>query len=153
MNKPELVSDVLNGHREGGIYVVPERKTKLSAGYDFCCPANTMVPPLTPIVIKTGYKIKLEKDEVLLLYIRSSLAMKRGFMLTNSVGVIDADYYNNPDNEGEILIGVLNTGREPQLIRAGERFAQGIVVNYRTWGDTPEDVRVGGVGSTDRKAT
>ena len=71
--------------------------------------------------------------------------------MTNGVGIIDADYYNNPDNEGEILIGVFNAGVHTQVIKKGERFAQGVVFNYRTWGDEPEEERTGGVGSTDGK--
>ena len=150
MNKPELVSGAKSGERLGCVYIMPERKTKFSAGYDFYCPKKIVIPPNRMAVIGTGYKIKLEPDEVLLLHIRSSMAFKRNLMMVNSVGVIDADYYNNEDNEGEILIGLLNIGNDVVTIDRGERFAQGIVVNYRTWGDEPENERTGGVGSTDR---
>ena len=150
MNKPELVSKAKSGERLGCLYIMPERKTKFSAGYDFYCPKKTIIPPNKTAVIGTGYKVKLERDEVLLLHIRSSMAFKRNLMMVNSVGVIDSDYYNNEDNEGEILIGLLNIGNDIVTIERGERFAQGIVVNYRTWGDEPENERTGGVGSTDR---
>ena len=149
MNKPELVSKARSGERLGCIYVMPERKTKFSAGYDFYCPKKIVIPPGHTAVIGTGYKVKLEPDEVLLLHIRSSMAFKRHLMMVNSVGVIDADYYNNEDNEGEILIGLLNIGNNIVTIDMGERFAQGIVVKYQTWGDKPETERTGGVGSTD----
>ena len=148
MRKPELVKEAL---KRKGIYKCPERKTKFSAGYDFYCPADVVIPSFTSVVIPTGYKVKLEPDEVLTLHIRSSLAFKKGLRMTNGVGIIDADYYNNPDNEGEILIGVFNAGVHTQVIKKGERFAQGVVFNYRTWGDEPEEERTGGVGSTDGK--
>lgn len=151
MNKPELVSKAKSGERLGCVYIMPERKTKFSAGYDFYCPKKIVISPNKTAVIGTGYKVKLERDEVLLLHIRSSMAFKRNLMMVNSVGVIDSDYYNNEDNEGEILIGLLNIGNDIVTIERGERFAQGIVVNYRTWGDEPETERKGGVGSTDKK--
>lgn len=149
MRKPELVKAALK--RKGCIYKCPERKTKYSAGYDFYCPADVVIPSLTSAIIPTGYKVELEPEEVLTIHIRSSLAFKKGLRMTNGVGIIDADYYNNPENEGEILIGVFNPGVGTQTIKKGERFAQGVVFAYHTWGDLPAEERVGGVGSTDDK--
>jgi len=148
MNKPEMVSDTRN--RFDCVFIMPERQTKHSAGYDFYCPKDTVIPPDTSVVISTGFKVELEPEEVMQIHIRSSMAFKHKLLMVNSVGIIDADYYNNPDNEGEILIGLRNLGKEPVTIKQGERFAQGIVLPYRTWGDVPNRERKGGVGSSGR---
>ena len=150
MRQFELVKAAFK--RRGCMYRCPERKTKYSAGYDFYCPEEVRIPPKGKVVIATGYKVELEPDEVLQIHIRSSLAMKRDLLMTNSVGIIDSDYYNNPDNEGEILIGLRNLSEtEEHVIERLERFAQGIVYNYPTWGDCPKSVRMGGVGSTNKE--
>ena len=93
----------------------------------------------------------MQPDEVLLIYIRSSTALKKRLMLMNSVGVIDADYYGNAENEGHIYIPLYNYGKESVHIAAGERIAQGIFTHYLTVdGDAAGrgTVRAGGFGST-----
>ena len=105
------------------------------------------------MLFKTGIKCQMNDDEVLYIHIRSSLGIKYNLQLTNGTGIIDADYYNNPDNEGEILIDITNRGNAPYTFRKGDRIAQGIFHRYHTV-DT-EDVdnlpeRVGGVGSTGK---
>ena len=109
--------------------------------------------PGQSILFKTGIKCQMNDDEVLYIHIRSSLGIKYNLQLTNGTGIIDADYYNNPDNEGEILIDITNRGNAPYTFRKGDRIAQGIFHRYHTV-DT-EDVdnlpeRVGGVGSTGK---
>ena len=90
---------------------------------------------------------------MLTIHIRSSLAVKRGLVLMNSVGIVDADYYNNEENEGHIYIALWNRGQEAVVIERGERIAQGIFQKYLT---VTEDaaglgsVRTGGFGSTGR---
>ena len=95
----------------------------------------------------------MQPDEVLSIHIRSSLAVKRSLVLMNSVGIVDADYYNNEDNEGHIFIALWNRGHEDVVIEQGERIAQGIFQKYLT-ADGDEaghgDVRRGGFGSTGR---
>lgn len=134
-----------------GQVALPERKTAQSAGYDLAAADEVVVPPGRVILAPTGLKAYMEPDEVLLLTIRSSLAVKRGLMLANSVGVIDADYADNPDNEGQIQVALVNLGSEPVRLAKGERMAQGIFVKYLT---TEEDQasgeRTGGFGSTGR---
>jgi len=88
---------------------------------------------------------------VLLVYIRSSAAFKKHLMLMNGVGVIDADYYGNAENEGHILIPIFNYGAEAVRIAAGERIAQGVFTTYLTVdGDRAGSgtARTGGFGST-----
>ena len=130
--------------------ILPKRQTKNSAGYDFYALEDVVIPASgETTIIRTGIKACMPKDEVLFLFIRSSMAIKRNLQLTNCVGVIDSDYYNNPDNEGEILIAINNFGWGKAAIKKGERFAQGIFVKYGvTDNDDADGERVGGVGST-----
>lgn len=90
----------------------------------------------------------MEPDEVLNLYSRSSMGAK-GIIMPNSVGVIDADYYNNPDNEGEISFMFINLSGKPYTIHKGDRIGQGVFNKYFiTNDDCAEGQRVGGIGST-----
>lgn len=95
----------------------------------------------------------MEKDEVLNIYPRSSLFKKKSLILTNSVGIIDADYYDNHDNEGHILISLYNVGEESVSIQKGERIAQAIFGKYllADEDDFISGSRLGGFGSTDLK--
>ena len=86
---------------------LPERKTKFSAGYDIEAAEDIVIPKFVPgakpTLIPTGLKAYMEDDEVLYLYNRSSNPKKKGLVLANSVGVVDKDYYDNPENEGHIM--------------------------------------------------
>jgi len=132
---------------------LPGRKTASSAGYDLAVAEDTVLEPGETKLIPTGLKAYMQADEVLMLYIRSSLAARHSLTLTNSVGVIDADYYGNPQNEGHIIIALRNDGHETVSIAKGERLAQGIFVKYLTAdGDMAGagERREGGFGSTGR---
>jgi dUTP pyrophosphatase len=132
-----------------GRVALPVRKTARSAGYDLAAAADVAVLPGKVALIPTGLKAYMADDEVLLLYIRSSLAAKRGLMLANGVGVVDADYVDNPENEGHIMVAVANWGTAPVEITCGERVAQGIFTRYLiTADDTTGGARTGGFGST-----
>ena len=132
--------------------ILPRRGTAHSAGYDFYAPYEVVLRPNETAVIKTGVKCALEDGDVLMLYPRSSMGFKYGLQLVNTVGIIDADYYNNPSNEGHIMIGIKNTGIRTVVIDRGERFAQGVIVGYKiTDDDNPmSEVRKGGIGSTNK---
>lgn len=134
--------------------ILPKRQTKNSAGYDFYALEDVVIPYSgETTIIRTGIKACMPKDEVLFLFIRSSMAIKRNLQLTNCVGVIDSDYYNNADNEGEILIAINNLGLDHITIKKGERFAQGIFVKYGvTDNDDADGERIGGVGSTNENS-
>ncbi len=130
---------------------LPQRKTRHSAGYDLEAAEEVTVEPGQVALVPTGLKAYMGEGEVLLLAVRSSLAVKRRLALANGIGVIDADYADNPDNEGHILVALVNLGDGPVTIARGERVAQGIFVNYLTVaGDQPGGRRVGGIGSTGR---
>lgn len=135
-------------------FLIPQRQTQFSAGYDFKAAKDVLVPAGTmkPVLVPTGIKAKLERDQVLILANRSSNALKRGLIVPNGVGVIDADYYNNPDNEGEIMGMFINAGDKDYTIKQGDRIMQGIITAYSTVeGDKPATIeRKGGFGSTDK---
>ena len=132
--------------------ILPRRGTARSAGYDFYAPYRVEIQPNESVVILTGVKCALEDMDVLMLYPRSSMGFKYGIQLVNTVGIIDADYYNNPSNEGHIMIGIKNTGTKTVVIEKGDRFAQGIISGFKiTDDDEPvSEVRKGGIGSTDK---
>ena len=126
-----------------------KKKIKWYAGYDFYCIRDTLVQKGWGALLRTGIKVHMPPDEHLEIHIRSSYGMKYGMRLANGVGIIDADYYNNPDNEGEILVKLINDGDGDVMIHKGDRFAQGIFVkHYLTDNDNATGERVGGVGST-----
>lgn len=129
----------------------PQRATEKSAGYDIKAYVATMINPMEYKNIPTGLKVKLNKDEYLQLVARSSLYRKYNCIIPGGFGVIDADYYNNTDNEGHFMIPLLNLSNTPVFIPFGERIAQGIFVKYlKTDDDLPIlQVRKGGFGSTD----
>ena len=130
---------------------LPSRRTGESAGYDIEAAESVLLEPGRTALLPTGIKAFMEPDEVLLIFVRSSLAAKHGLMLVNGVGVIDADYYGNPDNGGHIMIPVHNLGGDAFRVERGMRIAQGIFIKYLTAeGDAPGQgfVRSGGFGST-----
>lgn len=122
---------------QGKLVTLPTRKTIGSAGYDFRCPYSYTLNAGETVVFKTGVKACMNRNEVLYIYIRSSLGIKHKLALTNGTGIIDSDYYNNPDNEGEILIPITNNGNTPYEFTIGDRIAQGIFFNlfYCRWGE------------------
>lgn len=129
--------------------VLPERKTKHSAGYDLAVVEGGVIPPHSTKIFNTGIKACMEDDEVLLIFVRSSIGIKRGITLANGTGVIDSDYYNNEDNEGHIMLALYNNTDEDVTIDDGEYVAQGVFVNYLCTGDTVVKERKGGIGSTN----
>lgn len=130
---------------------LPERSTKNSAGYDFFNPKNITCKSHEITMIPTGIKAQFPEDEVLLLFNRSSNPKKKGLIILNGVGVVDSDYYNNPDNEGEMAFVFYNMLEEDVTLLAGEKLGQGIFVKYaKTDDDIAEGERTGGFGSTGK---
>lgn len=170
----EIVSTKLDKfNSEESCAILPKRSTKNSAGYDFYAIEDITIPPnfiryqviletlsisetklsdnTQPTCITTGIKAYMPEDEVLMLYPRSSWPSKLGLVLANSVGIIDSDYYNNPDNEGEIGFLVYNMSYSPITIKAGERLGQGVFTKfYKADNDDVTEERIGGYGSTGK---
>lgn len=130
---------------------LPVRKTKGSAGYDLASRQDMTIKAKEIAFVPTGIKAYMQEDEVLQVYPRSSLGFKKRLMKVNSVGIIDSDYYNNPDNEGEIALILYNFGDEDVDIKKNERIAQGVFIKYLKV-DTDHTMvkRLGGFGSTDK---
>lgn len=133
---------------------LPRRSTKNSAGYDVEAAEDTVIPAFKlgqkPILVKTGIKAYMEPDEVLILANRSSNPGKKGLILANSIGVVDSDYYGNPDNDGHIMFAFYNVKEEDIEIKKGERIGQAIFQKYLVAdNDISQGERTGGFGSTN----
>lgn len=86
-------------------------------------------PRSVSAIIPTNVKAFMPDDEVLMLYIRSSIGIKQHVTLANGTGIIDADYFSNPDNDGNIGICLQNNSDEIVSFKKGERIMQGILLN------------------------
>ena len=131
---------------------MPQRATKHSAGYDIYSPIDIVIMPKTMEMIWSNIKALFENDEVLLLCVNSGMG-KRQIMLANTIGVIDADYYGNVSNDGNLGFRLYNFGDAPYEIKAGDKIGQGVFMKYLTV-DNEEEIkneRVGGFGSTVKK--
>lgn len=141
--------EIISAYKDKNI-TLPARKTAKSAGYDLAAGEDVLVKAGRSAVVPTGLKAYMQDNEYLGIHIRSSLAFKKHLNLINSQGIIDADYYNNPDNEGHIMIGLINFGTEDVRIEKGMRIAQAIFYKFLTVDDeiVEDTVRQGGFGST-----
>lgn len=102
-----------------------------------------------PTLVSTGMKCKLDPGTYLELSVRSSCPLKYWLILGNSIGIIDADYYNNPDNEGEIFFQMINLSPYDIQLHKGDIIGQGIIKPYLTTeDDNASGQRIGGFGST-----
>lgn len=174
MAKFEIVSKYKNNNIK-----LPVRATANSAGYDFEVAKDILIEPIIhlqqilsnvgsyvpyslneiakitkitkakPTLVSTGIKCQMANDEYLEISVRSSCPLKHWLILANGVGIIDSDYYNNPDNEGEIFFQIINLSPFPIRLQKGEKIGQGIIKKYIT---TEDDAaigdRTGGFGST-----
>ena len=146
--------EVAKGFEDKNINL-PERKTKFSAGYDIESAEDIVIPKfipgMNPTLVKTGITAYMMDDEVLYLYNRSSNPGKKGLVLANSVGVVDKDYYGNPDNDGHIMFAFFNIKDEDVEIKKGDAIGQGVFAKYLTVDDdSSEGIRQGGFGSTSK---
>ena len=131
--------------------MLPVRATENSAGYDFFAPEDITLPAKTLTRVMTGIKCELKPDMVLILANRSSNPSKKSLFLANGVGIVDADYYNNPGNEGEIGFEFYNFSNKDVIISKNEKIGQGIITTYiRVEDDNATGSRVGGYGSTGK---
>lgn len=131
---------------------LPKRATKGSAGYDFYAPVEISLKPKEIKLIPTGIRVKIDDGYVLLLMPRSSLGFKYRMQLNNTVGVIDADYYD-AQNEGHMMVKITNDTLEDKTltIQQGAGMVQGIFVPFGiTIDDASYEERTGGIGSTTK---
>ena len=161
---------------------LPRRATAKSAGYDFEVAKDILIEPhchlqeimansteykpysldsiktitkqttAKPTLVPTGIKCKMANDEYLEISVRSSCPLKHWLILANGIGIIDSDYYNNPDNEGEIFFQIINLSAFPIQLKKGDKIGQGIIKKYIvTEDDDAFGERTGGFGSTSEK--
>ena len=147
--------EVAKGFEDKGINL-PQRKTKHSAGYDFEAAEDCVIPAYSddnkkPTLVKTGVKSYFPEDEFLALVNRSSNPMKKGLVLANSIGIVDSDYYGNPDNDGHIMFCFFNMSSQDVEIKKGDCIGQGIFQKFlKVDNDNAEGERLGGYGSTSK---
>lgn len=146
--------EVAKGFENEGVNM-PVRKTKFSAGYDIEAAEDCVIPAFKlgqkPTLVKTGLKAYMQEDEYLMLCNRSSNPFKKGLVLANSIGIIDADYYGNPDNDGAFMYAFYNMFDKDVEIKKGDVIGQAIFKKYEIIdGDIAEGERVGGFGSTSK---
>lgn len=144
----EIVKDEFRKNSNVDIKL-PTRATEHSAGYDFYSPIDITIQPNESVMIWTDIKANMYYDNALLLIPRSSMG-KHPIMISNTVGLIDSDYYNNESNDGNIGFRLLNIGSTPYEIKIGDRIGQGVFIKYGTVkNDDAIGVRSGGFGSTN----
>ena len=139
------------GYDKGGLVHTPTRcfegnvtrATKGSAGYDIRVTDGAVVNPGETVVFHTGVRVHMNTDDVLLMFVRSSVGIKRHLMMSTGTSVIDSDYHD------EIMVPLTNYGSELQEVKSGERIVQGVFGKYLlTDTDYTEEERKGGIGST-----
>ena len=177
-NRPRF--EVVSRFADDAEMLIPKRGTEASAGYDFVVAEDIVIPPYVllmseidasecypmtlaemaaltkrtgakPTLVSSGVKCEIPSNMYLELSVRSSTPLKYWLIMANSVGIIDADYYNNPDNEGEIFFQMINLSPFPIQLRKGDKIGQGIFKEYRIAADdNAKGNRTGGFGSTSK---
>ena len=132
-------------------YLLPRRMTAHSAGYDFFAIEGFTIKPGEIKKIPTGYKAIFGNNEVLMIFVRSSMGFKYNVRMTNQVGIIESDYYNNIDNEGHLFVSLQNEGDKDFVVKKGDAYAQGIFLKFLICDDdNATSKRNGGIGSTNK---
>lgn len=146
--------EIIKGWEDKNINL-PIRKTELSAGYDTEAAEDTIIPPfkpgIKPTLVKTGIKAYCKENEWIMVANRSSNPGKKHLVLANGIGIVDADYYNNEDNDGHIMFAYFNMSDEEITIKKGDVIGQLVFMNYLTAdNDQATGKRKGGFGSTSK---
>lgn len=128
---------------------LPTRGSSTAMAYDFYAPETYSVMPNEIVKVWTDVKAYMQNNECLIINVRSSMGGK--FMLANTSGWIDSDYYSNESNDGNIGVFLKNISNEVQTINKGDRIAQGAFFNFLVAdnGNT-DNIRTGGFGSTNK---
>ncbi|MCM1053314.1 MAG: dUTP diphosphatase [Ruminococcus sp.] len=144
--------EIAKGYEDKDIHL-PIRKTKNSAAYDIEAAEDVTIPPFKlnckPTLIPTGLKAYCQDDEWYMLANRSG-GPKKGLIMANSIGIIDADYYENETNDGHFMFQYYNILDHDIEIKKGEAIGQIVFMKYlKVDNDNANGVRKGGFGSTD----
>jgi len=145
--------EIAKGYEEKGIHL-PKRSTALASGYDVEAAEDIIIPVyqpgIKPTLIPTGLKAYCEDDEFYMLVNRSS-GPKKGFLMANSIGIIDADYYGNEINDGHFYFQYFNCSDKEIEVKKGDVIGQVIFQKYLIIdNDEAKGKRTGGFGSTDK---
>lgn len=163
--------EICKGFEDNDI-TLPIRKTKNSVGYDIEAAEDTVIPSIwktvftnikkflsgntdyetfKPTLVKTGIKSYFGEDEVLILANRSSNPGKKGLLLANSIGVVECDYYGNPENDGHLMYAYYNLFPVDTVIKKHEVIGQAFFQNFLIADDDKATgERLGGFGSTNK---
>lgn len=124
---------------------LPTYATDGSAGMDLfaAVESDAIIPPAETVLIPTGICIQLPEGFEAQVRPRSGLAIKHQIGILNSPGTIDSDY------RGEVKVILTNFGKEPFVVRRGDRIAQMVIHRYMRveWEEVPslqETTRGGG---------
>ena len=135
-------------HGEG--LPLPSLATPGAAGYDVASADDGPLEPLERKLFRTGFAIAVPEGFECQIRPRSGLALRHGITLPNTPATIDSDY------RGELMVALVNLGREPFEITRGMRIAQMVVarverVAFEAVAELPPSDRgAGGFGSTGR---
>ena len=145
--------EIAKGWEDKDIHM-PKRSTKHAAGYDVEAAEDIIIPMWTPVakptLIPTGLKAYCAEDEWFMLANRSS-GPKKGFLMANSIGIIDSDYYGNESNDGHFYFAYFNCSDHDIEVKKGDVIGQVVFMKYLiTDDDNAEGTRKGGFGSTDK---
>ena len=143
----EVVPEEFRKHPDVDIQL-PQRNDKRSAGYDLRVPCRMVIPPHSHSELEfTDICAYMQDDEVLKIFVRSSIGCKKGLILANGTGIIDASYY--PRNIG---VKFYNTTNEEVVLEENERVCQCIFEKYLTADndDCMNENRHGGFGSSNK---
>ncbi len=146
--------EIVKGY-EGKNINLPIRKTANAAGYDVEAAEDTIIPAfkkgIKPTLVKTGIKGYCQENEWIMVANRSSNPGKKHLVLANGIGIVDADYYENEDNDGHIMFAYFNISDEDVLIKKGDVIGQLVFMSYLIAdNDKAEGTRKGGFGSTSK---
>lgn len=146
--KPLLRILRLRPEKDGDI-AIPRYMTPDSAGMDLCAAVDedTVIGPGEIILVPTGFAMAIPSGFEGEIRPRSGLAVKFGITLINSPGTVDADYRD------EVKVALINLGKEPFVIKRGDRIAQMLI--KKVWqasisevSELSETSRKGGFGHT-----
>ena len=145
----EIVTEEKRKH-PGVEIQLPTRGSRYAVAYDIYSPIDAVIKPMEKQLIWTDVKAYFGHDEALLINVRSSMG-KQPVMIANSQGWVECDYYGNPDNDGNLGVNLINLGTTDYVIKAGDRIAQCMFINYLVADSGNTDAqRMGGFGSTNK---
>lgn len=112
--------------RVNDLAILPTQGSSEAAGWDLyaAIEADIEIPPHSTVKIPTGLIFELPQYTFGAIFARSGVATKLGLRPANCVGVCDSDY------RGEYIVAMHNDTNQPQVVPAGARIAQLVIMPY-----------------------